>query len=106
MAFFVKPSDVDPRFGLGVGGFFGAVANTYTTASLLPDTGVMSLADSLNALGMATIFVSLLGSVISLYLYDIRDEKALSRRLDALSVQIIAAGYVALNVALAWAAAA
>ena len=105
LAFFIKPTDVDPRFGLGVGGFFGAIANGYIIASLLPDTGIVSLADKINGLGLAMIFLTLVQSTISLYLYDIRGEEALSRRFDRVSVLILIPGYIILNVLIAWAAA-
>ena len=105
LAFFIKPTDVDPRFGLGVGGFFGGIANGYIIASLLPDTGIVSLADKLNALGLATIFLSLVQSTISLYLFDIRGEEALSRRFDRVSALLLIPGYIILNVMVAWVAA-
>lgn len=100
IAFFIKPTDVDPRFGLPVCAFFGAVANSYILASLLPDTAVVSLADMVNGLGMATIFLTLVQSALSLYLYDIRGEEALSQRLDRVSRVIFAVGYVGINIAI------
>ncbi len=35
---FIKPTHVDPRFGLGVGGLFAAVANSYIVSGLVPET--------------------------------------------------------------------
>ncbi|MDP2808028.1 MAG: hypothetical protein Q8O74_07820, partial [bacterium] len=35
LAFFIKPTDLDPRFGLGVGGIFAAVASQYVITSSL-----------------------------------------------------------------------
>jgi hypothetical protein len=100
LVFFIKPTHVDPRFGLGACGFFGAVANSYITASLLPDTTVVSLADLVNGFGIFTIFLTLVQSTLSLYIFDMRGEEALSRRLDRISVIIFALGYVGINVAL------
>jgi hypothetical protein len=105
LAFFVKPTDVDPRFGLGVGALFAAVANSYITSSMLPNTGVMSLADIINIMGVITILLTLIESTISLHLFDIRDKKMLSRRLDHLAFWIIICGYLSLNLALVLAAA-
>lgn len=34
-ALFIKPTAVDPRFGLGVGAFFTTIANSYVTSALL-----------------------------------------------------------------------
>lgn len=98
LAFFIKPTDVDPRFGLGVGGFFGAIANTLLSASMVPDSGILTLMDLVNGVGAITIFLSLVGSTISLYLYDIRGEEALSRAFDRLVLVIFTVGYTVINV--------
>lgn len=103
LAFFIKPTDVDPRFGLGVGALFAAIANTYITSSLVPDTGVLTLADLINGIGILIIFLSLLESTISLYLYDRKGKVELSRLFDRVSFVIFFAAYVLINVALAWA---
>ena len=105
LVFFIKPTDVDPRFGLGVGALFAAVANSYITSSMVPDTGVMTLADVVNGLGVLTILVTVAQSTISLHIYDIRGEKALSRRFDRVSVVMLATGFACVNVALPLAAA-
>ncbi len=103
LAFFIKPTDVDPRFGLGVGGFFGAVANTLLSASLVPDGGTMTLLDMVNGVGMITIFLTILQSTISLHIYDIRGDLALSRRFDRVSFLLFATGLVTINALLPWA---
>lgn len=101
LACFIKPTDVDPRFGLGVGALFAAVANSYLVGSIVPDTGEMALADIVNGLGIVTILVTLVESTLSLYLYDIRGEQALSRRLDRVSFIIMLTGFIAANIAIA-----
>ena len=98
LAFFIKPTDVDPRFGLGVGGFFGAVANALLAASLVPDSGVLTLMDMVNGFGIIIIFLTLVQSTVSLYLYDIRGEVALSRRFDQVSIVIIGVGCLVINI--------
>lgn len=100
LAFFIKPTDVDPRFGLGVGALFAVIANAYITASLVPDIGVMTLADMVNDVGIVTIFITLLQSTISLYLYDRRGKVALSRLFDRVSFVVLVAGYLTINIAL------
>jgi hypothetical protein len=105
LAFFIKPTDIDPRFGLGVGALFAAVANSYITSSMLPNTGIMSLADIINVMGTIVILLTLVESTVSLYLYDRRGRKSLSNRFDRLSFFIILPGYILLNIALALAAA-
>ncbi len=105
LAFFIKPTDVDPRFGLGVGALFAAVANTYITSTLLPETGTMALTDVVNGIGILTVFLTLVQSTISLYIYDIQENEALSRVFDKVSFVIIFTGYIVINVALPLAAA-
>jgi hypothetical protein len=104
LASFIKPIDLDPRFGLGVGAFFAAVANNYITTSLLPDTGVATLTDIVNGVGMGTIFLTLVQSTISLYLYERRGQVELSRLFDRVTFGVALVGYVAVNVAIPWAA--
>jgi len=102
LAFFIKPTEVDPRFGLGVGALGAAIVNTYVTSSLVPDTGVMTLADIVNNVGIVTIFLSLLQSAISLYLYERKGKVALSRLFDRVSFVIFLAGYVIISLTLPW----
>lgn len=104
IAFFIKPTDVDPRFGLGVGALGAVIVNTYVTSSLVPDTGVMTLADMVNHVGIITIFLSLMQSAISLYLYEKKGKKTLSRLFDRVSFLIFLPGYLVINLVLPWAA--
>jgi hypothetical protein len=106
LACFIKPTDLDPRFGLGVGALFAAVANSYVVNSLIPDTGELSLADVINGLGIITILVTLVESTVSLYLYDRCQEEELSRRLDRMSFKILVIGFAAVNIVLLIASAA
>ncbi len=99
-AFFIKPTDVDPRFGLGVGAFFASIANSYITSSLIPDSGMLTLADTINGMGMVLIFLTVVQSTISLYMYDICDRVNLSRAFDKISIFGFIVGTVGVNVAL------
>ena len=103
--FFIKPTHVDPRFGLGVGAFFAAAANAYVTSSLIPDTGAMTLADIINGVALVTIFLTVVQSIVSLHIFDNRGEEALSRAYDRVSFWLFAAGTIAFNGAVALAAA-
>jgi hypothetical protein len=100
LACFIKPTDVDPRFGLGVGALFAAVANSYIVSSFVPDTGELALADVVNGLGILTILVTLIESTVSLYLYDRCGEPELSQRLDRVSFRVVVVGFIAANLAL------
>ena len=104
LAFFIRPTEVDPRFGLGVGGLFAAVANAYVISSLVPDTGNLALADIINGVGIGVILLTVVQSTISLHLYTSRGEEALSRKFDRLSFAIILPSYIIFNIALALAA--
>ena len=104
LACFIRPTDVDPRFGLGVGALFAAVANSYLVSSFVPDTGELALADIVNGLGILTILVTLIESTVSLYLYDHCGEVELSRRLDRVSFLVVVVGFFVANVALLGAA--
>jgi hypothetical protein len=104
LVFFIKPTDVDPRFGLGVGALFAAIANSYITSTYLPDTGVLTLTDMVNSVAIMTIFLTLLQSTISLYIFDIQGNESLSRRFDHISFAVFLVGYVAINVAVPLAA--
>ena len=91
------------RIELLVGGFFAAVANSYITSTYLPDTGSMTLMDKINGLGLVTIFLCMIQTVISGRFAN-NGEKQFSRLFDKVSFGIIAVAYVVLNVALPLAA--
>jgi len=103
MGFWVRPTD-GPRFGLGIGALFAAVAHNYIATAIMPDMSVMTLTDMIDSAGIVTIFLTLLASTVSLYLYDRRDEETLSRLFDRVSLAVFVVGYAGLNVALPLAA--
>ena len=99
LAMFIKPTDLDPRFGLGVGALFAAMASAYVVTQSLPDTQVMTLADKINALGIGFIFLSVVESTVSLRLFTSGKEAA-SQKLDKASVWFFAIAFLILNVVL------
>jgi hypothetical protein len=104
LALFIRPIDLDPRFGLGVGGIFAAVASEYVVTSSLSDTSVLTLADVLHILAFVFIFLTLAESTLSLKLYN-GDEagRRRSKRLDRGSFALLLALYVGLSAAaVAW----
>ena len=104
LAMFIKPTNVDPRFGLGIGGLFAAVANSYATSSLIPDTGIMTLADMVNGVGVWMILLTVIQSTVSLHIYERLGAEELSRRFDKISFVILAVGCVSINLAMPLAA--
>ncbi|MDR3589016.1 MAG: hypothetical protein P4N41_05085 [Negativicutes bacterium] len=81
-SFFIKPSDIGPRFSLPTGAYFGAVANSYVVNSILPSSGSFGLVDHVAGIGLFTIFLSIALSLVSHFLYVRKDEKDLSAVLD------------------------
>ncbi|MGS0755618.1 hypothetical protein ACVBEH_13595, partial [Roseateles sp. GG27B] len=68
VAFMVKPSDLDARFGMGVGSLFAVAASAFIASSSVPDSGVMTVADQVHMIALAFIFATLLVSSICLKL--------------------------------------
>lgn len=99
LAFLVKPTDLDPRFGLGVGAVFAVVACAFVISSQLPDTPDFALADRINLVSMGLIFLSIIQSAVSLALYE--NAPALSRRFDAGCLVVLPIAYAALIYAMA-----
>ncbi len=100
VVFFIKPTQVDPRFGLGVGAFFAVVGNNIFAGSVLPFSSQISLSGMINGIGLVTIFFSLVQSTVSLYIFDIRRKERLSRFFDHVSFAAFLAGYAAVNLIL------
>jgi hypothetical protein len=97
VAFFIKPIHVDPRFGLGVGAFFAAVGNNIYIGSILPYTSRVGLPELVNAVGLGTIFLTLVQSTISLYIFDSLGREKLRRLFDHVSFVVFLAGVIGLN---------
>jgi hypothetical protein len=104
IALYVKSEHLDARFGLPVGAFFASISTVVGIAPLLPPANRLALADMVNLAGMATIFLVMVQSVISLYIWDTMGRERLSRLFDRLSFALMLIGYVAINLALPLAA--
>jgi len=96
ISFTPHPSEMEPRFGLPVGGLFAAVGNKYIIDSILPESSVFTLVDTLHALTFIGIFGTLLVSAIALKQYDV-GKKELSERTNRRGARIIVAAYILLN---------
>ncbi len=99
-AFFIKPTHLDPRFGLGIGAIFAAVASEYVVTSALPDTNLLTMADTLHLLAFFFIFLSIAESTYSLSLYSSGDAARIRRSilLDRWSFAVLGAAYIILSV--------
>ncbi len=104
IVFFIKPKHVDPRFGLGVGAVFAAIANNSLVVSYLPPSTHFTLTAMINATCFGTIFLTLVQSTISLYMLDSLGRIRLYKCFDRVSFCVFLAGCVAVNVCLPLAA--
>jgi hypothetical protein len=81
MTLIIRPTDLDPRFGLSAGALFAAVASEMVIAANLPDTNLITLADRLHIVAIFFIFASIAESVVSLHFAN-NDKVALARKID------------------------
>jgi hypothetical protein len=90
VAFGIRPTDVDPRFGLGVGALFAVVASSFIVASAVPDSSVLTIADRVHIVAMWFIFASLVQSTLCLR-WDEAGLKMRSKRVDRWSIVLFPA---------------
>jgi hypothetical protein len=99
LGFFVKSSA--DRVALVSGSLFAAVANMYIASTLIPDTGVDTLADHINWIGAAFIMVAIVQTVIYQYSFEGReDRKEVTAFFDWISFTLMLAFYIGLNLAI------
>jgi len=98
--FFIKPINVDPRFGLCVGGLFAAVGNKYVVEGTVSSVSSNTLIDTLHNLTFIAILIIIFVSIVSLYIFEKGDEKSLRRakRIDMWSFITILVVYISLAV--------
>jgi hypothetical protein len=70
MSLLINPSKLDARFALSVGSLFAAVASEYISASALPDTNYLTLADKLHMLSFVFIFFTLVESSLANKIFE------------------------------------
>ena len=97
ISFTPHPSEMEPRFGLPVGGLFAAVGNKYIIDSLLPESSSFTLVDTLHALTFIAIFATLLVSAIALKQYD-NGRKDLAEATNRTGAKVVVVVYVVLNI--------
>lgn len=97
ISFTPHPSEMEPRFGLPVGGLFAAVGNKYIIDSLLPESSEFTLVDTLHALTFIGIFGTLLVSAIALKQFDM-GKKELAEATNRRGFAVIVAIYAVLNI--------
>ena len=97
ISFTPHPSELEPRFGLPVGGLFAAVGNKYIIDSVLPESSSFTLVDTLHSFTFFAIFITLVVSAISLKLHDTgRNDQALI--VNRVGARIVIISYVLANI--------
>ncbi len=105
LSFLVGPNQTGPRFSIGIGAFFAAVASTYVVSRLIPRTGTVGLTDYVMATSLVTIFLAVLTSTMTVKLAETEDAYTrFIRRFDVAAFLVFLAGFAALNVMIARAA--
>jgi len=96
ISFTPHPSELEPRFGLPVGGLFAAVGNKYIIDSLLPEASSFTLVDTLHTLTFLSIFATLVTSAVALKLHDYGKPEQ-SIKVNRICSRIVVVLYVVLN---------
>ncbi|MCU0357884.1 MAG: hypothetical protein MUE95_09915 [Cyclobacteriaceae bacterium] len=97
VSFGLQVEELEPRFGLPVGGLFAAVGNKYIIDSLLPESNAFTLVDSLHAITFFTIFAILVASAWCLRLYH-QSKEASARQLNRRASVTLLLLYILINV--------
>ena len=99
LVFFIDPNEVDPRFGLSVGGLFAAVGNKYIVDSILPQSTTFTLVDKLHILTYIFLLLCIVLSVVSLRIWK-NGQEPRSARFDRRAYRWIVSVYVLINAVL------
>jgi hypothetical protein len=81
VSFMVKPSDLDARFGMGVGALFAVAASAFIVSASVPDSAALTVADRIHMVALAFIFFTLLMSAFCLRL-EVHEREELAFRID------------------------
>ncbi|MFZ6014464.1 MAG: hypothetical protein ACOYXT_29260 [Bacteroidota bacterium] len=97
ISFTPHPSELEPRFGLPVGGLFAAVGNKYIIDSLLPESTTFTLVDTLHAMTFFAIFATLLISAVALKYHDI-GKTDFALKVNRVTSRIVVVAYIIANI--------
>ena len=97
ISFTPNPWELEPRFGLPVGGLFAAVGNKYIIDSLLPESSQFTLVDTLHTLTFFAIFATLVVSAMALRLYD-AGKKDACIKVSSVGSRLVISLYVLANI--------
>ena len=80
-AFLIRPTDVNTRFGVGVGALFAVATSAVIAAAAVPDSTALTAADRMHMIAMSFILASLVQSAICMK-WDATGHELRCRRLD------------------------
>jgi len=86
-AFLIKPTDMNTRFGVGVGALFAVATSAVIAASAVPDSSALTTADTMHMISMGFIFASLAQSAICMKWVETQ-HYARAKRLDRWSAAL------------------
>lgn len=95
LTFMIEPIDLDPRFGVGIAGIFGAVSSMIVVSSNMPENPYFTLSDQIHFMSLAFIFLTIFVSCIVLRVYK-SGREVLSRKIDAITGVSLALAYIAI----------
>lgn len=103
LVFFIKPTDVDARFGLSVGALFAVMANAYVIQGAVPSASGLSMADLVTGMATLTLLLTLGQSTIALTMCH-RGYEDLADKFDRLTMIALTVAFAVVNVTIPMAA--
>lgn len=94
--FFIKPTNVDPRFGLCVGGLFASIGNKYIVETIVPSTITYTMLDTVHIVTFIAILAIVIISIVSLHYYETKQYR-ISKKIDKYSFWSILITYLSIN---------
>ncbi len=100
LIFFFRSSDVEPKFGLCVGGLFAAIGNKYIVESNVPASASLTLIDQIHNLTFIMILAIVVISMITLNISRQKGKWRLAKRIDRMAFYGITFIYIFFNIML------
>lgn len=82
LSFLIDPQDLDPRFGVGVAGIFGAVSSMIVVSSNMPENPYFTLSDKIHFVSLGFIFLSIFTSCVVLQISKKEGKTKLSNTIN------------------------
>jgi hypothetical protein len=98
--FFIKPTNLDARYGLCVGGLFSAIGSKYIVDSMIPMNYQNTLFDHIHNVTFVYIFIITIISIITLKMFESEnlEKHFLARKIDLLGFTICLSSYLVIIV--------